>query len=68
MLEKPQIIQATAKPTVIVHLTLSEDEIQNVMGPTLQELMSAVAAQGMAPTGPWFTHHLRKPSDTFVSR
>lgn len=35
------------------------------MGPGIRELMGAVAAQGIAITGPWFTHHLRNPSDTF---
>jgi effector-binding domain-containing protein len=29
------------------------------MGPGISEVMAAVAAQGIAPTGPWFTHHLR---------
>lgn len=33
--------------------------------PTLQELLGAIAAQGIAPTGPWFTHHLRRPAETF---
>jgi effector-binding domain-containing protein len=27
--------------------------------------MAAVAAQGIAPVGPWFTHHLRMDPDTF---
>jgi effector-binding domain-containing protein len=29
------------------------------MGPGYREVMAAVAAQGIAPAGPWFTHHLR---------
>jgi hypothetical protein len=27
--------------------------------------MAAVAAQGIAPAGPWFTHHLRMDPATF---
>lgn len=29
------------------------------MGPGIQELMAAVAVQGLGPTGPCFAHHLR---------
>ncbi len=29
------------------------------MGPGLSELMAAIAAQGLSPTGPWFDHHLQ---------
>ncbi len=35
------------------------------MGPTIQEVYAAIAAQGIAPAGPWFTHHLRRPTDSF---
>jgi len=27
--------------------------------------MAAIAAQGVAPAGPWFTHHLRMDPETF---
>ena len=35
------------------------------MGPGLSELMSTVAAQGVSPAGPWFTHHLRMDLDIY---
>ena len=35
------------------------------MDPGLQELMAAVAAQGIAPSGPWFSHHLRMDPNVF---
>ncbi len=65
MLDTPQITRTTAQLTAIIHLTIPRDEIRNVMGPGLNELMAALAAQGTAPAGPWFTHHLRRPSETF---
>lgn len=65
MIDAPHIIQTSAQLTAIIPVTVSCDEIQNVMGPSLQELMSTLAAQGMTPAGPWFTHHLRRPTDTF---
>ena len=39
--------------------------MRNVMAPGITELMAAVAAQGIGPTGPWFTHHLRMDPATF---
>ena len=65
MLDKPQIAQTAAQPTAIIRLTIPRAEIRNVMGPGIAELMAAVAAQGIAPAGPWFTHHLRMDPDTF---
>ncbi len=65
MLDKPQIVQTTARTTAFIHVTVPRAEIQNVMGPGLQELLAAVAAQGSAPAGPWFTHHLRMDPGIF---
>jgi len=65
MIDKPQVVQTSAQYTAIIHLTVPREEIRNVMGPGLSELMAAVAAQGVSPTGPWFTHHLRMDPETF---
>ena len=35
------------------------------MGPGLREVMATLAAQGLTPAGPWFTHHRHRPSETF---
>jgi effector-binding domain-containing protein len=35
------------------------------MGPGIGEVMAALAAQGIAPAGPWLTHHLRMDPATF---
>ena len=65
MLDKPQIAQTAVQTTAIIRLTIPREEIRNVMGLGHRELMAAVAAQGIAPAGPWFTHHLRMDPDTF---
>ena len=65
MLETPRIIQTTPQATAVIHLIVPREEIQAVMHPGLGELMAAVAAQGMAPAGPWFTHHFKVPDATF---
>ena len=65
MIDTPQITHSTAQPTAFIHLTIPRDEIRNVMGPGISELMSTIAAQGIAPTGPWFNHHLKMHPDIF---
>lgn len=65
MLDTPQIAQTAVQATAFIRLTVPRAEIQTVMGPGYRELMAAVAAQGIAPVGPWFTHHLKMDPDVF---
>ncbi len=65
MIDAPHITETTALLTAIIPIIVPRDEIQHVMGPGIQEVMATIAAQGLAPAGPWFTHHLRRPTDTF---
>ena len=64
MIDQPQIAQTAARATAVIRLTVPRSEIRHVMGPGYRELMAAIAAQGIAATGPWFTHHLRVPGET----
>lgn len=59
MIDTPQITQTAAQLTAFVHLTIPRAEIRRVMGPGLNEVKAAIAAQRIAAAGPWFTHHLR---------
>lgn len=59
MLESPHIAQSAEQLTAVIHITVPREEIRNVMHPGIAELMSAIAAQGVSPAGPWFTYHLR---------
>ena len=65
MIETPQIVQTEARRTASIHLVVPREQIQQVMGPGIRELMDTLAAQGVKPTGPWFNRHRRVPSDTF---
>ena len=65
MIDTPWITQTEARQTAVIHLTIPREEIRNVMGPGIGELMSTVAAQGIALQGPWFTHHLKMEPATF---
>jgi effector-binding domain-containing protein len=65
MIETPHITQTTEQTTALIHFTVPREQISSVMGPGVAEVMAAISAQGIAPTGPWFTHHFRRPTDTF---
>ena len=65
MIDTPKVTQTTAQLTAMIHLTVPRAEIQKVMGPGLDEVKAAVAAQGIAVTGPWLTHHLKMDPKVF---
>jgi effector-binding domain-containing protein len=65
MIDAPQVLRTAEQATAVIHITIPRDQIRVVMGPGHRELMEAIAAQGIAPTGPWFTHHLKMPGETF---
>ncbi len=65
MIDPPQIATSDAQAAAIIRFTIPRAEIRNVMGPGFRELADAVAAQGVAPAGPWFSHHLRMDPEVF---
>jgi len=64
MIDTPHITMTTAQHTALIHLKVSLDEMMQVFGPTVGELIAAVTAQGIAPAGPVFAHHLKIEHDT----
>jgi len=60
MLDRPQFIQTNEQLTAVIHLTFPRAEISNVMGPAIAEIISAIAAQGVALAGPCFSYHQKK--------
>lgn len=65
MIDPPQIVESEARDTAVIRFTIPRAEIRNVMGPGIGEVLAAVAAQGMTPAGPVFSHHLKMDPDTF---
>ena len=65
MIETPSIVQTTSVPTAVIHLTVPAADIRNVMGPSFQELLKGIKAQGIAPAGPWFNYFFKRPSEVF---
>jgi effector-binding domain-containing protein len=65
MIETPEVVETQSRPIAFIQMTVPRDAIQAVMGPGLREIMDAIAAQGVAPAGPWFTHHRRMDPEVF---
>lgn len=65
MNDKPEIVETPVQLTAVIHMTIPRAEITTVMGPGIQEVGAAVAAQGVQIVGPWFSHHLRMDPEIF---
>lgn len=65
MLDTPEIAQTEVQPAAVIRLTVPRAAIREVMGPGLGEIRAALAAQGIAAAGPWFTHHFRMDPAVF---
>lgn len=64
-IDAPRIVQTAAQPIAAIRLTIPRGEIRAVMGPGIGELMSTLAAQGIAPAGPWLNRHFRMDPGVF---
>ena len=65
VIDTPQIVQSSNQLAAVIHLMIPRSEIGRVMGPAMGELMATLSAQGVAPAGPVFSHHLRMDPSTF---
>jgi effector-binding domain-containing protein len=61
----PSIERSTAQLMACIPMVVPRDGIQQVMSPGFGELFALLGAQGITPSGPVFTHHRRRPTDTF---
>jgi effector-binding domain-containing protein len=65
MLSAPEIVQTSIQDAAVIHLRVARDEMRNVFGPAVGELMAALRAQGLEASGALFAHHLKAPSAIF---
>jgi effector-binding domain-containing protein len=68
MIGTPEIVEVPAQKIAFIHVNIPRTEIMQAMHSGLDELGAALKAQGVRPTGPWFTHHTRRPNETFDFR
>lgn len=65
MITPPEVIETKEQATASIHLTIPGRDMPKHMDPAIQEIIKALADQGMQPAGPMFSYHYRRPSDTF---
>jgi uncharacterized protein YndB with AHSA1/START domain/effector-binding domain-containing protein len=65
LIDVPVITETTSQLVASIHMSIPRSEMRSVMGPGLNEIMTAVKAQGIGPSGPWFDHHLKTDPEVF---
>jgi effector-binding domain-containing protein len=65
MIDTPEVTTTAERLTAVIRLTVPRAEIGAVMGPAIGEVRAAVEAQGIGPTGPVFSYHLRMDPAVF---
>lgn len=65
MISPPQIVQTSAQAVAMIRITVPREQIGQVMGPNIRAIYAALAVQNIAATGPWLTHHLKRPDTGF---
>lgn len=65
MIEPPKIVHTSRETAAVILITTPRSDMPKVFGPAVQELMGTLAAQGIAPAGAVFAHHLRMTPETF---
>jgi effector-binding domain-containing protein len=65
MINPPALVQTEACAAAVIRLTIPRHEIQQVMGPAIQEVMKILHRQGQTPAGPVFSRHFDMQPDTF---
>ncbi len=65
MIDVPQITSSAAQLTATIRIKIPREEIQQVMGPAIGEVIAAVVAQGIGPVGPVFSHHFQMNPGVF---
>lgn len=65
MISTPEIVTTTEVPAATIHLVIPGMDMPKHMDPAIQEILKLLADQGLRPTGPMFSYHHRRPSDTF---
>ena len=68
MISTPEVVESAAQLVAYVHVTVPRAGVMAAMQAGLKELAEVLQAQKIAPAGAWFTHHIRRPHETFDFR
>lgn len=64
-MEDLQIVHTDEHVTASIHLVVDRTSMPSEMDAAIQELYATVLGQDAEPTGPLFSYHHRRPTDTF---
>lgn len=65
MIETPHIVRTEPQHYAAIQFAVPFEEVRNIMGPGVQKVFRTLQEQGIEPTGPWFTHHFKRPNPDF---
>jgi effector-binding domain-containing protein len=65
LIETPTRAEFAARTVARIHVVTPRAEIQSAMHGAIHEIVAALKTQGIAPSGAWFAHHHRRPTETF---
>jgi len=65
MIDQPHIVHTEPLHYAGLRQMVLTDEIGQIMGAGIAEVLAALKAQNRQPSGSWFTHHFHRPVDTF---
>lgn len=65
MISTPEVIHTRQIPTAVIPLVIAGRDMPKYMDPAIQELIKTITGQGIQITGPLFSYHNRRPSETF---
>ena len=65
MITPPEVITTQEIATAVIPLLIPGRDMPKYMDPAIQEIIKTITGQGCQITGPMFSYHHRRPSDTF---
>lgn len=65
MLDEPMIVETKALAAAVIRMKIRKEEIRNVMGPAMQELLALIPSGGITPAGRIFSHHFKTDAAHF---
>lgn len=65
MIAPPELISTKEVATAVIHLVIPGRDMPKYMDPAIHEIIKAITGQGARITGPMFSYHHRRSSDTF---
>lgn len=68
MISTPHIVELPQQKIAFIRVKTPREEIVHAMHKGLEELGSVLKRQKVTPSGPWFTHHFRRPDESFDFR